>query len=52
MGIPQTIWVVLMATSLLITLSEHGKRETTNILVKLPMAGVHVALLYWGGFFG
>lgn len=54
MGVWQIIWCIIMALSLGISLSKHGERETGthNFWRSLLALGIHVFLLYKGGFFG
>lgn len=53
LGVPQIIMVVLIISSIVISIVNHGKeREPYNAYSVLIGAVFEVALLYWGGFFG
>lgn len=53
MGIPETIYIILVGASLGTSVATHGKERTRKedffftFLAQLIMCG----LLYWGGFF-
>lgn len=53
MGIPQIIYIVLLALALGLSLAEHGelqvKRE--NFWTTFVSVLIQLAILYWGGFF-
>ena len=51
MGIPQVIWLVLMALSLGVNAAWHGKKlNEYNFWSALLGFAVQVSLLSWGGF--
>lgn len=53
LGVPQIIMIVLIISSIVISIVNHGKeREPYNAYSVLIGAVFEVALLYWGGFFG
>lgn len=54
MSWPQWTWIVLVGLSWLIVLANHGKPRKGNydIGICTAAAGVHIFLLWQGGFFG
>ncbi len=52
MHIPQIIYLVLVACSLLVSAHEHGKpRANQNFWINFVTSAMVVGLLLWGGFF-
>ena len=53
MGIPQVVYLVLIALSLGISISDHGKVRVKqeNCVTSIIAAAIQLAVLYWGGFF-
>ena len=55
MHAPQIIMIILLSLGLWQNLVNHGKyraEEKYNFWAALIAAGIEVALLYWGGFWG
>lgn len=54
MGWPEMIYLTLLFMALGISMAKHGEMEIReeNFFTKLLMAGIQIALLWWGGFFG
>ena len=54
MGIPQIIYIALMASSLGIYAAHHGESrsgEKYNFFTALISVTIQMLLLWWGGFF-
>lgn len=52
-GWPQAILLGLVILSLGFTIAKHGERQSDyNAFISITGAGIHLGLLYWGGFFG
>lgn len=51
--VPQILYVSMIVLSLVPHAVHHGKPRggRFNIFATLPVAGVHVGLVAWGGFF-
>ena len=53
LGIPQIIWLVLVALGLVTEIVYHDQpREPHNAYVFVIKTVISFLLLYWGGFFG
>jgi len=55
MHAPQIIMIILLALGVWQSLMKHGEYrsdEKYNFWASLIAAGIEVALLYWGGFWG
>ena len=53
LGIPQIIWLVLVALGLVTEIVYHGKpREPYNAYAYVIKIIIYFLLLYYGGFFG
>jgi hypothetical protein len=54
MHTPQILLIMLFTLDAGITLAHHGKPKEGkhNIVMTLIGTAIHVAILYWGGFFG
>lgn len=52
-GVPQTIWLVLVVFGLIYEIINHGKPHAPHNAYTLAISVViSFLLLYWGGFFG
>ena len=53
MGIPQIIFIVILAMSLGINLTRHGEKRDGeyNAWIALLATAIETGLLIWGGFF-
>ena len=53
LGVPQIIWLVLVALGLVTEIVYHDQpREPHNAYVFVIKTVISFLLLYWGGFFG
>ncbi len=54
MNAPQIIYLALNAIGLGVALAKHGqpRDENYNFFMSSIAAGIQIALLAWGGFFG
>lgn len=53
MGIPQIIYIVIVALALGLSLAKHGEVEMKreNFWTTFIASSIQLAILYWGGFF-
>lgn len=53
MGIPQIIYIILLAMNLGVALAKHGQPKNTNynFVAQLIAVIIEAGVLYWGGFF-
>ena len=53
MGVPQILYIALLALGVGVSLARHGQPKTGNESVWITLIGVsiQVGLLLWGGFF-
>jgi hypothetical protein len=51
MNAPQIIWIVMMAMNCTVCLAKNGELQELSFGKCIIVTIIHVALLYWGGFF-
>ena len=54
MRAPQILWILVIAIGLGTSFAQRGKERTgkEKVWPSLVSVGIHVTLLWWGGFFG